>query len=131
MRCNVCGAIIAGETPRTPRKDKRPCPQCGSVSRLYSFEITTTIRGFSLMVAKARRGQPEQIKPFYELKQGYNYFKKTGVWHWILQIADRENNSYRKFVRDVATSKILKNQTEPLTRHIPDKLKRKKGNKSS
>jgi hypothetical protein len=83
------------------------------------------------MAAKARRGQPEQIKPFYELKQGYNYFKKNGVWHWILQIADRENNSYRKFVRDVATSKILKNQTQPLTRHIPDKLKRKRGNKSS
>jgi hypothetical protein len=130
VKCNVCGAVIVGETPWSPQQDKVPCSQCGSMSRLYSLEITTTVRVLPLMFAKARHEQPGQIKPFYELKQGYNYFKKTGAWHWILQIVDRDKDYYRKFVRDVASGKILKDQTERYSQHIPDRLKRGRGNKS-
>jgi hypothetical protein len=126
VNCNVCGAVIPGETPWTPKEDKKPCPQCGSMKRLYSLVITTKSKSFLQIAAKARHGQPGQIKPFYELKRGYNYFRKTGAWHWILQIADHDKDYYRKFVRDVATGKILKNQTERLSQHIPDRLKRKR-----
>ncbi len=47
-----------------------------------------------------------------------------------MQIVDRDRDYYRKFVRDVVTGKILKDQTERLSQHVPDRLKRRRGNKN-
>lgn len=93
------------------------------------MKITETVKVYSSISAKARHGQPGQVKSFYELKQGYNSFKKTGAWHWILQIVDRDKDYYRKFVRDAATGQTLKDQTGWLSQHIPDRLKHRRSNK--
>jgi hypothetical protein len=54
---------------------------------------------------------------------------KTGAWPWVLQIVDRDKDYYRKFVRDAATGQTLKDQTERLSQHIPDRLKHRTSNK--
>lgn len=82
----------------------------------YASEWEVALTSQGVRAGKTRR--------FYEFKEGYNYFKKTGAWHWILQIVDRDNNYYRKFVRDVATGKIIKIQSERLQQHVPDRVKR-------
>lgn len=127
VRCAQCGAVIPGETAWTQKADKKPCPRCNATKRIYSMEIRTTTRILPLLAFKAKGIRAGRSTRFYEFKEGYNYFKKTGAWHWILQIADRDNDYYRKFVRDVASGKVIKDQTERLRQHIPDRVKRNRG----
>jgi len=130
VTCSRCGAIMPGETPSTPSGARKPCPNCGSVARRLGIRLGDGVDVHDAVAAKARHGEPGQVKPYLESKQGHSYHRKTGLWHNIEQVVDRDNNLYRKRVEDVATDRVLKNVTEPLDQHVPDAVKRMRGDKT-
>lgn len=64
---------------------------------------------------KARHDGPG--KPFLESKVGDDLYRKTGEWRKLERRVDREGNWYYEKIVDPKTGRVIKDVSEPLTKH--------------
>ena len=112
--CAQCQTVL-NETPQTPSENREPCPNCGSMERLYQVLIEGKVEVRSSLGIKARHGNIK--KPFLEQKSGDNFSQKVQKWVYRLMRVDRDNDNYSEIVVDLDTNDVLHKSDEPLSRH--------------
>lgn len=114
VACGQCHGPI-DEKPSTPVDARKPCPACGSNTRLFKVHFESKVVVHSTLSMEGREAGGK--RPFIEAKVGDDLFKETGEWNQIEQVVDRRSNRYRKRIVDPRTGKVLRNTDEPLTQH--------------
>jgi hypothetical protein len=66
---------------------------------------------------KARHGQPGQVAPFLEVKQGDSFDRDTGRWLDLTQVVDHDNDRYQKRLVDQETGEVVRDDDHPLSDH--------------
>ena len=56
-------------------------------------------------------------RPVYEMTQGEDFHRKSGMWNYLVRVFDRINNRYKEIITQADTDKIIKFTDEPLTDH--------------
>lgn len=116
VQCNGCKSIL-DEPVNTPMENRAPCSNCGSLLRLIAYDplcVTSTV--LPSIKAKARHGQPGEVKPFKQIKVADEIFRKTGERTFREKIEDRENNEYRERIV-THDGRLIKDFGERLTDH--------------
>lgn len=111
-KCHDCGREVTPEEEAAPRK---PCPVCGSVRRSTESYFSDSVQPHDMVQWKTRR--PGFAKPIEEGKYGDSRFEKTGDWNALLQVVDRLNGWYRKFVYNPITGKVYRDESKRLSSH--------------
>jgi hypothetical protein len=99
-------------------EDEKVCPGCGSQYRDINVRVTEEIGIFeSLEMKKFTDG----IRGFVvHLKQGWfpsNDKRKHSKGVDLVQVVDRENDFYKKYVVDKTSGEIVKDLEQPLKDH--------------
>jgi len=116
VRCNNCKTIL-DENPSIQPSERTPCPSCGSISRLYEIEVKEKkIDAFESKI-EAIAKHAGKGKPFIEGRTKHDIYRKTGQDTDETRIIDRENNLYKKIIKDSKTGKIIYECCEPLDKH--------------
>jgi hypothetical protein len=97
VACNACGAALAEPTDLDPAL-RRPCPQCGSLSRLVKVQVEDSISVHS-SIAVVHKGDRPGVRGrrLVESKSGDSQ-SDDGSWAHVEQVVDRINRRYRKRV---------------------------------
>ncbi len=113
VTCSDCGNIF--ECDLSIAGGDRACPECGSLSKLISlsFEDKVTI-GLDTKITGKRVGEK---RPFIEEKVGDDFNRDREKYIYREQIIDRENNYYKKLLKDKETGEILRHDEGLLTDH--------------
>ena len=114
VSCGECKVPLE-EDPNLPTNERTPCPNCGSVSRLFHVSIHDTVTLKSKLGMKARHAGGG--KPFIEQISGDDLQRKTGKWMKISRIIDRENDNYHEVVSNPSTGEIVHECKERLSDH--------------
>jgi hypothetical protein len=114
VKCGNCGEELTEQT-NLNIENRIPCPQCGSLSRVYSAAIQETFHLRDKIGMKAKRGG--KGKPFIETVTGEELHRKTGKWNHIERIIDHENNLYSETITDPDTGSIIHQCKELLSEH--------------
>ncbi len=110
--CNSCNQEL------TDRKDRQPCPNCGSMSRNFQIDIQDTIEIHDLLNLKHKVPASNfKNKIAYESKIGSDYSRDKKRMVNLVQVIDRENDVYIKKITDPLTNEITRDVHEPLTKH--------------
>lgn len=89
------------------------CPKCGSVEKAKFLNLNDNIGMHSSVEGKVRDLQ-KKLK--YHFKIGEDLFRKTKQWNYLERIIDWTNNFYKELIKD-KTGNIIKNVSEPLSKH--------------
>jgi hypothetical protein len=114
VKCGNCGKELE-EEPTIFVESRRPCPNCGSTTRLFEAATNGKLPLYSKLGIKARHGN--KGKPFIEQIVGDDLQHKTGKWMKLQRIIDRAKNWYREIVQDPETGQVIHHSDEPLTDH--------------
>lgn len=112
--CGECGAELQ-ESPSLSTKERRPCPNCGSMTRAIQVSISENIAIREKLGVKGKHKDAK--KPFIVTVSGDDLHRKTGNWMKLDRVIDRENNLYKEEVKDPETGHIVHRCEEPLTEH--------------
>lgn len=114
VKCGNCGKLL-DEDASSPIENRRPCPECGSKTRVVSIEMDGTVTVHSKLGMKARHTQ--KGRPFLEQITGDDLHRKTGKWMKVQRVIGRAKNWYREIVQDPETGEVVQQSEEPLTEH--------------
>lgn len=98
-----------------PSNERIPCPNSGSVSRIFHVSIHGDITIKSKLGMKARHAGGG--KPFVEQLSGDDLQRKTGKWMKLSRIIDREKDHYHEVVSNPSTGEIVHECKERLSEH--------------
>lgn len=113
--CLHCNAVL-NESPQTLVEDQKPCPQCGSMTRLYkNVNIQDAVQVKTLLNRKARNERNR--RPFLQQKSGDSLYIKTQKWVHREMLIDRVNNLYSELVLDPETQEVIHHCEELLSEH--------------
>lgn len=113
--CNNCKTVL-DESPSIQYSERTPCPVCGSLSRHYEKVALVKIGLPTSAEAKAKR--LGKGRPFIEQRAKHDLYRKTGQDTDEARIIDRENNLYKKIIKDSKTGEIIYECCEPLDKHV-------------
>jgi hypothetical protein len=113
VQCRDCGTPV--EEPG-PIEDRRPCPTCGSLARIFTVTVTDTAQVRERIAIKARRGEVGKVRPFLEQTHGDDYHRDSGEWREVTRVIDRENDRYTERIVDTAGN-VVREVDEPLNEH--------------
>ncbi len=116
VSCDGCRQPLE-ESPALPTEAGRPCPRCGSTTRLIRVQVSETWSWREGLAVKARYGQPGEVRPHYELKDRDEYHQDGQRWVRRRMVIDRENDRYEERVVDPETGDAIHEADEPLTHH--------------
>ena len=116
VRCNNCRMGL-DENPAIPPSERTPCPNCGSLSRYYE-KVGHALLGFSIPKSEMKAKHADKGDPFIEQRMKHDLYRKTGQDTDEVRIIDREDNLYKKTIRDSKTGEIVYECCEPLDNHI-------------
>ena len=114
VSCGECKVPLE-EDPNLQTNERTPCPNCGSLVRIFHVHIHNTVSIKSKLGMKARRDSGG--KPFVEQISGDDLHRKTGNWMKLKRIIDRENDHYHEIVTDPLTGEIVHECEERLSDH--------------
>ncbi len=114
VNCGNCGKELA-EDPHAPVETRKPCPDCGSMSRLLGKSLSGTVTARSKMSMRARHATGG--RPFLEQTVGDDLHRKSGKWMKLQRLIDRARNWYREVVTDPETGQTIHECQEPLSEH--------------
>lgn len=112
--CNACGAVV---TPDLPDGTRVPCAECGSVEQLVKVTIEDTVSFKSELRLAVRHGEPGEVAPHLEHRQGDSWSKKLGKWLYRTMRIDREADLYEEAVRDPESGEMIHRNVERLSEH--------------
>ena len=113
VQCDGCGEVL-NESMGINKNS--PCPKCGSIQRTCKVNIESTFEVHGQLRGKSKKEGSK--KPVVEFISGDHLEKKSGKWHNIQRRIDRENNLYRKVIKDKRTGEIIHECEEPLNEHV-------------
>ena len=111
IRCQGCDSVLIEPLQVEVRE---PCPECGSTNREFLMNAANKLFLGEMLGMKHKR--PGEKKPILETKCGDDLFRKTGEWHKLIRIIDRQNDRYYEFITD-ANDKVVRHVDEPLSEH--------------
>lgn len=114
VTCGECGEELT-ESQSLPESERLPCPKCASIARHVFLNATDSFTFHEMGDLKGKR--PGQKKPYIERRQGDSLFRKTGEWHDLSRVVDRENDHYSEKVTDPKTGEVIHECEEPLSEH--------------
>jgi hypothetical protein len=109
--------MVLDENPSIQPSERTPCPNCGSFSRYYE-KVAHIVIGLSIPKSEVKAKHPNNSKPFIEQRIKHDLYRKTGQDTDEVRIIDRENNLYKKIIKDSKTGEIVYEFCEPLDKHI-------------
>ncbi len=112
--CSNCKTEFEDEPDVLP-ESRKPCPSCGSTSRLFFKAPEGEITPRSKLSYKGRRCGKK--KPFIWGTVGADLFRKIQKWMRLERVFNRENDYYKEVVTDPITGDIIHHCEEPLSKH--------------
>ena len=114
VQCKSCNEILTEEGG--DGLNRRPCPRCGSLSRIFQEEIKLDASAdLRISLLKHKRGTGRSI---FEAENKLDLSRKTGRMMNVVRVFDRENNLYLETVTDPKSGEVIHSCCEPLTDHI-------------
>jgi hypothetical protein len=114
VNCGACGAAI-DELGSTLPSERKPCPSCGSLARVFGASIEEAVTLREKWGLKHKR--PGHKKPIYESISGDDLHRNSGEWNNLTREIDRENNRYKEIIVNPNTGEVLRHVDEPLSEH--------------
>lgn len=117
--CNSCGQLLFDARSDDPVDSRRPCPACGSLSRLVKVYVQDELTFHTdLGLKKKRPGFKSggRSRPAQEQWSG-DQLSADGVWRDRQRVVDRENNRYVERVTD-PDGTVVHDVDEPLDEHL-------------
>lgn len=111
VRCSDCGLPldVAAE------EEREPCGRCGSLRRVYSEHLESTVQVRTQLRWKHKR--PGFRRALAEGVSGSERSVRSGRWVTKTRLVDRQNNRYEELVVDEETGDTLHEACEPLSGH--------------
>lgn len=114
VKCQECGEVL-DDASDTLVDERVACKQRGSKARRVEIVIDATLQLHSQVGIKARHGIAG--RPFLESKVGDDQYRKTGEWHSLERVIDRENDRYKEIISNPKTGEVIHHCEEPLSQH--------------
>jgi hypothetical protein len=115
VNCGECGQPIE-EDPNLPRDQRRPCPECQSLTRAIGANARTDLCIGQKIGTKQKR--PGYKKPILETVSGDDLHRSSGLFNKLSRVIDRLNNRYHERITDPRTGKVVHECAEPLSEHL-------------
>jgi predicted nucleic acid-binding Zn-ribbon protein len=125
VKCGNCGYIFQGNDIDQKSGERKPCPKCGSLKRIFYPEVKDTLIAHDCIGLEAKKPGTKHKKnrADYEEEKGVRK-GKDGKLVFVRKIKDREHpelpDSYVEYVRD-KDGNIIVNKSEKLSEHIESK----------
>lgn len=113
-RCQDCGTKLAKKY-LTNDGTRVPCPKCGSMRRAYSVHVHETVKVRTSVGYELKRAGKNKFS--VKATSGASFFRKTGDWHNLERVIDRENDKYKEKIVDEKSGEVLIDVEEPLSQH--------------
>jgi hypothetical protein len=135
VRCSKCRTVL-DEPPSLPYGKRTPCPMCSSLSRYCErsghitrdYRIATDVAlSISISETQAKAKRHGKGRPFIEYRAKHDLYGKTSQDTDEVRIIDRENNLYKKTIRDSKTGEVIYECCEPLDKHTGHGYAKHKG----
>ncbi|MCH8030161.1 MAG: hypothetical protein IH874_09590 [Candidatus Dadabacteria bacterium] len=114
VRCGECKAIL-DEVVGLPMEERLPCPNCGSMKRLYSQVCEGKSDSHSNLRIRGRRGGVREW--FVEIITGTDWSTRSQRFMRKLRVIDREKDLYEESVVDPQSGRVVHNTKERLSKH--------------
>ena len=113
VQCGDCATYFPDEMAWD--KERRPCPECGSVRRLINIQVSDEIKVYEQFRVK----QKEEGTSGFVLDQtdGDDYTKSSGRYNKKVRIIDRKNDKYYECVTNSETGEVMHLRDEKLSEH--------------
>jgi len=121
--CNNCKTPL-NEKSNLPSELRKPCPKCGSLSRLFKVSIHETVLVKEMLGFLGFR--ESKSKFLFQGKSGDDYHRKTGRWNKLSRLIDREKDLYHELIKDSQTGEIIHECKELLSEHRGQSLAKNK-----
>ena len=122
VECSECSYVFQGEELDQDSKERKPCPNCGSLRRNIRLSVKETL-GLSEYIgikAKKQNSKHKKRRADYEFEEGKK-IGKDGKPVYKKLIRDREHpnsdNSYQELVIDTKRGKVIVDKHEKLSGH--------------
>jgi hypothetical protein len=114
-RCGRCDTPLTERSDLPPRA-RPPCPWCGSLSRMFSVEMTSRLYLHSSFRARARHKTGSW---FVEQIAAKDYSMSRGRWVDNVRRIDRDARPpwYDEDITDPTTGEVIHETHEPLSEH--------------
>ena len=112
--CGACNQQLS-EAFDAPNTLRRPCPQCGSLSRKFNARIHDELVTKEYLGLKHKRQGKK--KPIFEITHKLDLFRVKNSMSEVLRVVDRENDIYTGRITDIETGQVWKDVNEPLSKH--------------
>ena len=122
VECSECSYVFQGEELDQDSKERKPCPNCGSLRRNIRLSVKETLGLSEYIGIKAKKptSKHKKNRADYEYEEGKKKGKDGRLVYKKL-VKDREHassdNSYQELVIDVKTGKVIVDKHEKLSEH--------------
>jgi hypothetical protein len=94
--CGACQQTLH-ESHSLPDDERRPCPSCGSLTRMHKITIVETLAIHESL--RVRSKQPGKGGWMRDFRTGDDYSRYLEGWGELVRDKDREQNIYREVIR--------------------------------
>jgi uncharacterized protein YdaT len=111
--CNQCNShfdVLAGF------EESMPCPSCKAND--WNHDVPEEEKADLRKKVKLKERKVEGEKPYRITYSGEELHRKTNKWHHIERIVDRKNDVYHEKITDIETGEVIRDEWEPLSKHI-------------
>ena len=123
VRCKEWGVILDDSS----ELERKPCPQCGSTRRIFSVEVTETIKLYDSLSFKHKN--PQKTGRAKTLAEGFNGYEFSHSRQQMVakqRLIDREGNAYREIITDSQTGEVIHKCEESLFEHTNHGMAKRK-----
>ena len=110
-RCLGCRASLI----EPEGQEREPCPACGGTSRRADEEIHDELGILEHWRILGKR--PGRRGRLFEMRNGADFYFKTGEWHHLVRNIDRENNYYLEKITRISDGVLVRFDERPLSEH--------------
>lgn len=114
VQCKNCGLAIVQPCSFSIGQ-RMPCPQCGSISRVFDVRINASAVVEGHLGYRMR--SPGKGKWKRQEHGGDSFFWKDGQWHKVFRVLDRMKDWYYEHITDAKTGEVVRHCEEPLSHH--------------
>ena len=122
VECSECSYVFQGEELDQDSKERKPCPNCGSLRRNIRLSVKETLGLSEYIGIKAKKptSKHKKNRADYEYEEGKKKGKDGRLVYKKL-VKDREHassdNSYQELVIDSETGKVIVDKHEKFSEH--------------
>ncbi|MDO9538295.1 MAG: hypothetical protein Q7J68_08260 [Thermoplasmata archaeon] len=114
VSCKECGTTIEESCD----SERKPCPRCESMHRVFDVEIKEEIKMYDSLSSKHKN--PKKTGKSKILSEGFNGYEYSHRHQKMVakqRLIDREGDAYREIITDIETGEVIHKCEEPLSQH--------------